>query len=56
MERTLELAQIFSDEELESVEQLIEETKGKIDSQVPPPEKQDIAGLEEQIFDNILRS
>jgi len=34
MERTLELAQIFSDEELESVEQLIEETKGKIDSQV----------------------
>lgn len=56
MERTLELAQIFSDEELESVEQLIEETKGTIDSQVPPPEKQDVAGLEEQIFNDILRS
>lgn len=56
MERTFELSQIFSDEELESVEQLIEETKGKIDSQVPPPEKQDVAGLEEQIFNDILRS
>ncbi len=56
MERTLELAQIFSKEELESVERLIEETKGKIDSQVPPPERQDIAGLEEKIFNNILRS
>ncbi len=37
MERTFELSQIFSDEELEGVERLIEETKGKIDSQVPPP-------------------
>jgi len=56
MERTFELSQIFSDEELEGVERLIEETKGKIDSQVPPPERQDIAGLEEKIFNNILRS
>jgi len=56
MERTFELSQIFSDEELEGVEKLIEETKGKIDSQVPPPEKQDVAGLEEQIFNDILRS
>lgn len=56
MERTFELSQIFSDEELEGVEKLIEETKGKIDSQVPPPERQDIAGLEEKIFNNILRS
>lgn len=56
MERNFELSQIFSDKELEGVEQLIEETKGKIDSQVPPPERQDIAGLEEQIFKTILRS
>lgn len=56
MERTLELSQIFTNEELKTVEQLIEETKGKIDSQVPLPEKQDIAGLEEQIFNNILKS
>ncbi len=56
MERTFEVSQIFSDEELEGVERLIEETKGKIDSQVPPPEKQDVAGLEKQIFNDILRS
>ncbi|MFB6277210.1 MAG: hypothetical protein ABEI32_13820 [Halothece sp.] len=56
LERTFELSQIFSNDELEHVEKLIQETQGKIDSQVPPPQKQDIASLEAEIFSNILGS
>lgn len=56
LERTFELSQIFSSDELENVEKLIAETQGKINSEVPPPERQDIANLEEKILSNILSS
>ena len=52
--RKIELSQIFSDQELEEIEQLIEKTEDSIEKRVSSPEKQDIASIEEKVFKESL--
>jgi len=54
LERRIELSQVFSNDELENIENLLKDTRNLINSQISVPEKQDIASIEKDILENIL--